>query len=108
MGNDAGVGGGRGQRGGDYQLTARNTEKENTMEEHIKAIEGLIEVNKAITPRTPFLEVALGALHTASANATQHVAELERLAKARAATLATLETARTAIVQEEVSIAAAS
>jgi hypothetical protein len=55
------------------------------MEEQIKAIEGLIEANTKATPRTPFLEVALGALHTAVNNAKEHVAALARQAEAKKA-----------------------
>ena len=55
------------------------------MEEHIKAIEGLIDANAKATPRTPFLEVALGALHTARDQVKTHIEELKRRAdKAKA------------------------
>lgn len=75
------------------------------MADHITAIQGLQAANKAMTPRTPYLEVALGGLVTAQANAEQHVIELGRQAAERAKALATLEAARTAIVQEEAAVA---
>jgi len=55
------------------------------MEEHIVAIEGLIEGNEKMTTRSPFLEVALGALYTALENAREHEAAMGRAAVAAAA-----------------------
>ena len=54
------------------------------MQEQIKQIEGLMGAVKQAAPRTPFLEVCLGALVTARDNAVEHLAELERRKKAEA------------------------
>lgn len=42
------------------------------MKEHISTIEALIEENRAIEQRTPFLDVALGGLRTALENCREH------------------------------------
>ena len=48
------------------------------MEKYLEQIKKLIAENKAMEKRTPFLEVSLGALQTALANAGEHVAQLDR------------------------------
>ena len=75
------------------------------MAEHIAGIQALAAANAAMKVRTPFLQVALGALTTAISNSQEHVLELDRQAKARAASLATLEAAKAAINEEESAVA---
>jgi len=43
------------------------------MEKMIEAVKGLIEANKAIKQRTPWLDVALGGLLTALHNLEAHI-----------------------------------
>ena len=51
------------------------------MEEHIKAIQGLIEANKKVSDRTPFLNMALGALETALLNSQEHAKQSQKAEK---------------------------
>jgi hypothetical protein len=71
------------------------------MEKHIQQIIALIEANIAIKEnRTPFLDVSLGGLRTALANANEHVAELERIAAATAAATTATASAATPATEE--------
>lgn len=54
------------------------------MEKHLEQLKAALAANAAIKERTPFLDVAGGALRTAIDNTEEHLRETERQAKAKA------------------------
>ena len=63
------------------------------MEQYLTELQALIAKNNAITPRTPWLEVSLGALQTALDNANVHVSMLAKMEAKKAAAAAPAPTA---------------
>jgi hypothetical protein len=49
------------------------------MKDQIESIKALIEQNRAIKERTPFLDLSLGGLRTAHDSAIEHEKALEKL-----------------------------
>ena len=83
-----------------------------TITEQKASVAALIDAAAAETDRTPYLEIAQGALRTAAQHLENHTVELDRLAKIKAdgvaSRIAELETLRDQIAKTEAKISAES